>query len=444
MKKLILLIILIILTMFSGCIDYQNDFMEEDISSILLELNETKDNYILKIYLIGENSNLVKREGILKISVYDDKNNQLYYKEIFIDLGSFEHLDYGDGVLVAINKDEINKSSSRMGRVSIDFVYNGNEVWIDKPITLPYEKENTNLKSSDAYHVTYSWEYKGRIHYLDLYIPKNLYDYYKSKKREYVEDYSYYVLDPYDDWYLNRIIQKIDEICKENGYDERDRINLVISFVQQLPYTYDNISTGYDEYPRYPIETLVDGGDCEDTSILTAALLNQMGYDVALMRFSQHMGVGINLDNNYGYYYEYNGKRYFYLETTETGWEIGDLPDELKDEGAMIFPITEKPIYIWSWEGYLYSNGYAEVTVNIKNAGNLEGRIKVYCAFDAGEGYVYNPTESPILVIEPGEEKVVKLKLKVPDDENTRLIVGLLDPETNKLIDVKYSTELTT
>jgi predicted transglutaminase-like cysteine proteinase len=456
MKKFILLSILISLVIFSGCIvnNNQNDFnnlmeTKNDISSIILDLNENENEYILKIYFVGGNSSFVKKEGILKVGIYDDKDNQLYYREISIDSDKFKHLSYGDGILLTIEKSEIKRSSSNIGRISIDFTYdNGKTVWVDTPISLSYlsnEKENINPQiTTDVCYMTYTWEYKGKIHYLNLYIPKYLYDYYKSKKREYIRDYSYYVLDPYDDWYLNRVIQKIDEICKENNYNEYDRINLVISFVQQLPYTYDKVSTGYDEYPRYPIETLVDyGGDCEDTSILTAALLKQMGYDVALIRFPKHMGVGVNLKGGYGYYFEYNGKKYFYLETTDNGWKIGMLPDELKNEKAEVYPITEKPIYLWDWKGYLY-NGYAKITVNIKNAGNLKGKVKVYCAFDAGNGYVYNPTESSILTIKPGEEKVVKLKLNVPHNKQTRLIVGLLDVNTDKLIDVKYSAEFKT
>ena len=443
------ILMILIVTMFSGCVidssivKYNDLEDKRGVSSIVLNLDEVKDKYILKIYLVGENSSFVKREGILEIGIYDKNNNCLYYKNTFINLDEFKNLSYGSGIILTIEKKDIKKTSSNIGRLSVDFTYDdGKTVWIDMPITLSNsgKKEDITKKpNTDVCYMFYTWEYKGKTHYMDLYIPKYLYDYYKSKKREYILDYSYYILDPYDDWYLNRIIQKMDEICKENSYDELDKINLVISFVQQLPYTSDKVSTGYDEYPRYPIETLVDyGGDCEDTSILTAALLKQMGYDVALIRFPKHMGVGISLNSISGYYFEYSGKRYFYVETTNSGWRIGELPDELKYEKAEIYPITEKPIYLWDWKGYLYDE-YAEITVNIKNAGNLAGEIKVYCAFDAGNGYVYNPVESSPITLKPGEEKKIKLRINIPHNKYTRLIVGLVDTNTNKLVDVKYS-----
>ena len=64
-----------------------------------------------------------------------------------------------------------------------------------------------------------------------------------------------------------------------------------------MPYTVDDETTPWNEYPRYPVETLFDrGGDCEDTSILTATILYEMGYDVALLILEDdnHCAIGIS------------------------------------------------------------------------------------------------------------------------------------------------------
>jgi hypothetical protein len=68
----------------------------------------------------------------------------------------------------------------------------------------------------------------------------------------------------------------------------------------RLEYTSDLVTEGYDEYPRYPIETLVDkGGDCEDTAILAASIIRGMGYGVVLLVFPKtadspgHCAVGV-------------------------------------------------------------------------------------------------------------------------------------------------------
>jgi hypothetical protein len=118
-------------------------------------------------------------------------------------------------------------------------------------------------------------------------------------------------------------------------------VNFVISFVQSLPYTVDDVTTAWNEYPRYPIETLFDrGGDCEDTSILVAALLEGLGYDCALLILDEddHCAVGVDIDA-YGTYYEVNGVQYFYLETTGEGWEIGQQPDSFPSTTAYVYPI---------------------------------------------------------------------------------------------------------
>jgi hypothetical protein len=48
------------------------------------------------------------------------------------------------------------------------------------------------------------------------------------------------------------------------------------------------------EYPKYPLETLVEKkGDCEDQSILAAALLAAMGYEVALLILPIHVALGV-------------------------------------------------------------------------------------------------------------------------------------------------------
>ncbi len=174
----------------------------------------------------------------------------------------------------------------------------------------------------------YIWDYGGSSWTLSLSIPDSLYRYYGAKERIETEDYSVYVTHPDDDDYLGTIIREFNRIALEEEYTEAEKVHLIITFVQSLPYTSDSVTTGFDEYPRYPIETLVEyGGDCEDTSILTAAFLDALYYDVILINPPEHMAVGIGIDA-YGTYWELDGEKYFYLETTGEGWEIGEMPPE--------------------------------------------------------------------------------------------------------------------
>ena len=120
--------------------------------------------------------------------------------------------------------------------------------------------------------------------------------------------------------------------------DENCVLCLVLDFVQDIDYI-DDFTTGYDEYPKYPLETLMDeGGDCEDTSFLMAAILEKIGFDTVLINPPGHMAVGVAGDFE-GTYYNYNRKRYFYLETTGKYYGIGDLPEQYEGMSVNIYPI---------------------------------------------------------------------------------------------------------
>ncbi len=219
-----------------------------------------------------------------------------------------------------------------------------------------YEKQTADLKSQISssqnrldkilgIKVTqnYQWVYKWQDWQWELPIPLSVYVEYFEKQRP--SSGAYYVSmakDPRDDTYIDQMVRGINEAALKEGFTEAQKLNFVIAFVQSLPYTVDKEATPYDEYPRYPVQTLFDrGGDCEDTSILVAALLDRMGYDVALLllKDAQHMAVGVSLSGNYGSYYENSGKKYFYLETTGEGWEIGQIPPDITNTRAYIYPL---------------------------------------------------------------------------------------------------------
>ena len=204
-------------------------------------------------------------------------------------------------------------------------------------------------------------------------MPKALYDFYKGLPRSPTRNYSVYITHPMDDAYINSLADKITQLAKQEGFSDLQKVSLTAAFVQKLPYTSDLLTTGYDEYPRYPIETLVDnGGDCEDTAILMASLLRAMGYGVVLLIFPGtpgnpgHCAVGVlGGQGIYGTFWEYKGGKYYYLETTNTGWPIGQVPDKYRTASANIYDMTPTPILTHSWtvagSGTIArSSGYSE------------------------------------------------------------------------------------
>lgn len=260
----------------------------------------------------------------------------------------------------------------------------------------------------------YIWDYGGVSWTLSLSIPDSLYQYYRDKGRIETEDYSVYVTHPDDDDYLGTIVREFNRIALEEGYTEEEKVNLVITFVQSLPYTSDSVTTAFDEYPRYPIETLVEyGGDCEDTSILTAAFLDALYYEVILINPPEHMAVGIGIDA-YGTYWELDGTKFFYLETTGEGWEIGEMPPEYESGTVYIYEMEPTPIITHDWQATIQGTRLTLV-VEVKNSGTAAARlIKVYGAFDAGDGLVWNPVESEPFNLNIGASATVQIELEAP------------------------------
>lgn len=149
-------------------------------------------------------------------------------------------------------------------------------------------------------------------------------------------------LDPLEDQLLGAIARVFETNGNERGFSRYDTVCNIITFVQQnIKYVTDIESTGIAEYPRYPLETLLARqGDCEDTAILTAKLIRGLGYGTALVFYENHCAVGVKCDSSMpGWSFEINGDKYFYLETTSTGWQIGDMPEDLQFKKALVLPL---------------------------------------------------------------------------------------------------------
>ena len=109
-----------------------------------------------------------------------------------------------------------------------------------------------------------------------------------------------------------------------------ERIMSALTFVQALPYSKDRASKGVEEYVRYPVETVADGrGDCEDKAVLLAALFDVLEVDYVLFLLTDHAALGVQCNSiEADRYFAIDGKKYYYLETTNPKWKIGQIPKE--------------------------------------------------------------------------------------------------------------------
>ncbi len=178
----------------------------------------------------------------------------------------------------------------------------------------------------------FEWDYAGQHFSWTISIPTSLYYEYRSRVRGWWpdRDYDEYVLDPLDDDYLDGLV---DWIQAHVGTDFYRTVECAFNFVQAgIDYRYD---PRWHEYPKYPLETLVDkGGDCEDTAILYASLVRTLGagamlaavdtngddvvdHMVTLVPVSQADADSVVCDHGCGRsFWTYNGQLYAFAETT--------------------------------------------------------------------------------------------------------------------------------
>lgn len=205
-----------------------------------------------------------------------------------------------------------------------------------------------NLKREEAVIIAYADSIA--MHSWKLPISSSDYLRYKglSHRTNSLEEYVSFVT--FDDDTIKKIAEGLTQYAKS----KEEKAKILLNYVHQ--HMYDESIEKNENYIKYPIETIVERcGDCEDLSILGAALMKSVGIDVALIyvpdagedkktgiRFA-HMALGVAGDFQGGYF-NVEGNKYFYAETTGTdwlndqaSWEIGQLPSEYEKKKCELF-----------------------------------------------------------------------------------------------------------
>ncbi|WP_440951883.1 hypothetical protein [Methanococcoides sp. FTZ1] len=333
----------------------------------------------------------------------------------------------GDFVVYSIRLDKIYDSS-----FSIDVTYEIKpEIYIETdPITIEPVTVAVEL-TEDSITRTYEWEYDNTKFWMQNEYYKESYELYSERSRS--RDYDQFANDPYDDVVISQITTQIETLAAEGGYGEDEIPYIATAFVQSLPYVSDSASAGYDEYPRFPFETLYHGGgDCEDSSILLASILHEMGYGVALITLPGHMAVGVQGDESIsGSYYNYNGIRYYYLETTASGWDVGVIPDIYRNAEAMITPIgygyPQLQIEFTGSGRHVSGYTYVDLDIEVTNVGSATAEnVIIYTYLESiEEGMAWDQIESDVIAEIEAENGVTYTvtNLKVPAGQEYRVVV---------------------
>ena len=183
----------------------------------------------------------------------------------------------------------------------------------------------------------------------------------------------------------------INKLAQKQGLTPLEKIQFTLDFIQEPNIRFVNNGdcksiNYYEDYIRYPDETLYDReGDCNSKSLLAAMLFHVMGYNVLYMAANkfQHAAIGIevslvNLMEDDGSKFRFgsmdkinkisileNGKHYIYCETTGDRFTIGTtlegmtiddfevkvlLPldeDNLEEDGILL---NDSQTCIYNWD----------------------------------------------------------------------------------------------
>jgi len=292
------------------------------------------------------------------------------------------------------------------------------------PAANPYAGTEVIHKS---FEWTY-WRFEDHTWTWSIDIPTELYQRYRTMPRPQTSDYVLYAADEGDEAIIADLAQTLSAQADELGLEPYEKVHFIAAFVQQLAFTLDVDTTGFDDYARYPIETLVDeGGDCEDTAILLGKIMSALDYDVVLVRFPTHIALGVLEGPKYaGTYFPYHEGKYFYLETTGEAGRLGIVPPEYQGLPAFIFDFTARPIIVHTWTGSPDGAAYA-VDVEIENRGT--GPIEdchIQAGFDAGNDLIWSAVDSEPFDLAPGEKLGLRLLLTPPPVLHTRLLVFIV------------------
>ncbi len=372
---------------------------------------EGKDSYsIVEIRVYVKNSG--------DIPIYIDK---VYVKieNISLDIKTLENVvqpGYGNVTLsLYVNSLKVKEYNLSLTMVDLDNNPLAQGTFLISP--------NVDLKQD---RFSKSWRFGKKTYSLTVPLPEGLYNYCSSFPRLNLEDYSFYAIDPKVQGFVDMLARKLKSMYRGN-----DIIDFVASFAQSIEYRNES-----GEYPKYPIELLHDRyGDCEDKAILTSSILYKLGYDVCLIRFEDHMAVGVYLggDSYQGkvYYTDDQGKQYIYLETSSKGWKLGEADKEYSHAmNYTIHHVTDKPILIQMCKPpvrhQIGNKDYIDLSSTVINMGNKDAdnvklRIKVEVY-----GSEITVAESDTIYIGEGRGEDVYIKFNTPNLEFSKMFVVVI------------------
>lgn len=149
-----------------------------------------------------------------------------------------------------------------------------------------------------------------------------------------------------DQAYLHAVIDSLDQLSKLDSLSYNAFAHAVVKMIQDIPYQYiisGSCTNKHSDHPCYsnqrygitsPVEFLSTlKGDCDSRTVLIYTILRHFDYDpvVLISKEYRHSMLALNISAA-GEYLTIAGEKYYFWETTATGWEPGIIPPGMNNK----------------------------------------------------------------------------------------------------------------
>ena len=156
---------------------------------------------------------------------------------------------------------------------------------------------------------------------------------------------------------ISGLIDSLYNIRVKRQLDDVDFANMIVTFVQDIPYTYildaqrcedqDDTYGGCLEDVKFgilsPIEFLHTlKGDCDTRTVLLYTILKELGFEpkIAISEAYEHSVLLLNIPSGGNDYIYDKSRKFYFWETTAPGWPSGVLPPDMRDIGKWFIALN--------------------------------------------------------------------------------------------------------
>ncbi|MGQ9805646.1 MAG: hypothetical protein ACUVRP_06150 [Chlorobiales bacterium] len=195
---------------------------------------------------------------------------------------------------------------------------------------------------------TITWKFGIETYRLTYTLNRNMVKYLEERPQT---DVSTYFNESISSEIVQSVVEPLKKIVQEKGFHARQAVAFLHAFVLNGFAYKDDLKTKRGEHTSSIHETLVsDFSDCEDRSILLAALIRGvLGFEVVALEFPNHITLGVHfpdfIPDEQDEVYAYNGKRYLSSDPSCFG-TLGNANPDFKGKNPIRF-IRVEPLTVF-------------------------------------------------------------------------------------------------